>query len=162
MGTATKRKVARVTRVQKVDRVIARAKGPVKTEEIAQKTGYSPRLVLSTIRFVNRTVNAMGSGRMYAFDTKRKGWKVAATWDERSKWHLTLHAHARTRVDSLRAESEVALALWPVAVPAGLAADYEKALRDLDRAGGKIASLAGAKGKTPKVKTHRKRVRKVA
>lgn len=140
--------IRRSTRVQQVYAEIAKATASkrkrISTADISAATGYSERLVLSTINLVNRTTSDYGASASkmltYAPPKRQKGepggWSVASSWADRAAWHATLHRHATTRVESLEEFADVMEGLWPNEAdrPGALAAFYAMARSALDQA----------------------------
>jgi hypothetical protein len=165
MGKAPTPEIARAKRLKRIFVEIEKAtkKGQrVSTAELEAKTGFSEGLIHSSIHLINRRMDHgyYGATKVINYRQPRNGikggWQVSASWEDHSRWMLTLHKHMVTRAEHLTEEADVVEALFPGKAPVGLSAAYRRMIRAADVAGALIEPLRGIKGKVPKVKANRR------
>jgi len=114
-----KREKERHLRVQKVWNALKPTKHgkPLTAKEIAAKTGYSHRLVSSTITLIQNSMKELGGFEPLTYNASNHTWKIARSWDEKVPYIVWLRAHLATRASSLKNHADVAAGVWPGEVP---------------------------------------------
>lgn len=108
-------KALRAERIKTVWTALS-AKKRKTSRQLSKETGYSKRLVLSTINLIRRQTDDRG-GSAIAYDPRTHEFWIAATWDQHAGGIEWLRRHLTTRARSLNEFMDVAAGLWPSDVP---------------------------------------------
>lgn len=106
------------------------------SKQIAAETGFSRRLVLSTINLIRRETDGR-DGSAVAYDKRTHEFWIPASWKQHQEGIEWLRQHLSTRAYSLAAFMDVAAGLWPGDVPISLLVgikQVEAAIKSLDEA----------------------------